>query len=215
MTSCRSHLIDLVSQQYHYYPCPLARKPLDVKSLKERVPPFKKSPPIYLHPHSENDVKFYMEEPFATCAWLIPIRGKFPWAKASEGKVVGEDESREDDQAVVWTKTGLKKIWEFLINLHEQQKVGRISLSLHIAHESSEERADETGGVLDQDHIKVRHDASLAMTIRTILDVWKYEVTPSERESGVNHPSQPRKIRPLRGAKLVLVDDCSEGLMIL
>ncbi|KLO07832.1 hypothetical protein SCHPADRAFT_944947 [Schizopora paradoxa] len=205
----------LAPKQYHYYPYPLVRKSLDMKIVVERVPTYKKSLPIYLHPNSENDVKKYLGEPFATSAWLIPIRGRLPWPDASAGKVVEEQELKEDEQPVVWTTTGLKKFWEFLVMIYEQQKVGPMSLSLHIARGSSETHSDEIGGVLDQDHIKVRHDASLAMNIRTILDIWKYEASPSEGDNDVNHASQPRKIRPLRGAKLVLVDDCSEGLLVL
>ncbi len=66
-------------------------------------------------------------------------------------------------------------------------------------------------GVLDQDHIKIRHDASIALTIRTMLDVWKYAV---DGDGAINQ-AQPRKVRPLRGARLVLVNDRSEGLMVL
>jgi len=143
-----------------------------------------------------------------------------PWSSASEGRVVSEDELKEIEEPIIWTLTGLKSFWEFLINIHSLQSVGPISLSFHIAPAPSECRAENHDGVLDQDHIKIRHDVSFAMNIRTMLDAWKYTITSpkrgdGERGDGTSHQPQPRKIRPLRGAKLVLVDDCSEGLMVL
>lgn len=182
-----------------------------MKSLQERVPAFKKSTPTFLHPHTEDDVKKYLEEPFSTSAWLVPIRGRMPWSGASEGKLVGEGEMKEGTEPIVWTPTGLKNFWKFLIDIHGWQNFGPVSLSLHIATGSSEACADNYGGVLDQDHIKIRHDASIALTIRTMLDVWKYAV---DGDGAINQ-AQPRKVRPLRGARLVLVNDRSEGLMVL
>lgn len=53
------------------------------------------------------------------------------------------------------------------------------------------------------DHIKVYHDAPSAMHVRNALDVWAYIV-----------PGQEHKIRVLKHARLVLVDERAKGVLI-
>lgn len=203
------HLI-MALQQYHYYPYPIIRKSPDMKAFRDRVPPFDWSTATFLHPHTEDDIRSYLNQPFATSAWLVPVRGRMPWFGVSEATIVDEEDMKEGMDPIIWTRTGLKKFWEFLITVYESQTVGPLSLSLHIATKSS---GDNSGGVLDQDHIKIRHDASLALYIRTMLDVWKYSGA-LKAEDGTGDGSK-RRFRPLHHARLIFVNDCSEGLMVL
>lgn len=69
------------------------------------------------------------------------------------------------------------------------------------------------------DHFKVYHEASYSRHLRNILDAWPY---PSPvNESAVDHVQpaasviEQQKIRPLLGARLVLVDESSHGVFLL
>lgn len=55
------------------------------------------------------------------------------------------------------------------------------------------------------DHIKVYHDAANSMQLRNIIDAWAFE--PGEE-------ARPRKIRLLVGARLVLLDERSKGVLV-
>ncbi|KAJ2922598.1 hypothetical protein H1R20_g14503, partial [Candolleomyces eurysporus] len=57
------------------------------------------------------------------------------------------------------------------------------------------------------DYIKVYHDAVMSMSLRSAFDAWSYEVRDDQ---GV----LVEKIRVLQGAKLVLMDNLSRGILI-
>jgi hypothetical protein len=56
------------------------------------------------------------------------------------------------------------------------------------------------------DYIKVNHDALCRLYVRNALDAWSYEVGDTD--------GCVKKIRLLKGARLVLVDACSRGIQI-
>jgi hypothetical protein len=56
------------------------------------------------------------------------------------------------------------------------------------------------------DYIKVNHDAPCRLYVRSALDAWSYEVRDTD--------GCDKKIRLLKGARLVLVDACSRGIQI-
>lgn len=56
------------------------------------------------------------------------------------------------------------------------------------------------------DYIKVNHDAPCRLYVRSALDAWSYEVRDTD--------GCVKKIRLLKGARLVLVDACSRGIQI-
>ena len=56
------------------------------------------------------------------------------------------------------------------------------------------------------DYIKINHDAPCRLYVRNALDAWSYEF------EGTN--GCVKKIRLLKGARLVLVDACSRGIQI-
>ena len=56
------------------------------------------------------------------------------------------------------------------------------------------------------DYIKVNHDAPCRLYVRNVLDAWSYEVKDTD--------GCVKKIRLLKGARLVLVDARSRGIQI-
>lgn len=69
------------------------------------------------------------------------------------------------------------------------------------------------------DHIKVYHDVGHAMFVRNVLDAWAFKRTGGGEEGktdtvGGESMSVARKVRVLKGAKLVLVDATSKGVLI-
>ena len=91
------------------------------------------------------------------------------------------------------------------------------------------------------DHIKVYHNVTYAMYLRNVLDAWSYrfrpthdvgsrvhdegDVTDMAEEKGVKggvrqtipliNEAESKKVRILKGAALVLVDESSNGVLLL
>ena len=61
------------------------------------------------------------------------------------------------------------------------------------------------------DHIKVYHEVGYAMFIRNVLDAWGFG---GENEGEGTIKTKTKKTRVLKGAKLVLVDARSKGVLI-
>ncbi|TFK89530.1 hypothetical protein K466DRAFT_486656 [Polyporus arcularius HHB13444] len=135
---------------------------------------------------------------------------------------------------LVWTRDALNDLWNTLKNVRESKRFGPLSLSYHVAmppalassmgqysyigsHKqttlsmsssaTSNPSLDDppsriTGSPLQAvDHIRVYHDAKYTQSLRMVLRVWSY------KRAG-------QKVRLLKEAKLVLVDEYREGLMI-
>ncbi|KAF6751668.1 hypothetical protein DFP72DRAFT_1172079 [Ephemerocybe angulata] len=62
-------------------------------------------------------------------------------------------------------------------------------------------------GLTGVDYIKVYHEAGKSMVLRTVFDVWAFQVKDGSGKVG-------ERIRVLKGAKLVLVDHLSKGMLI-
>jgi hypothetical protein len=84
------------------------------------------------------------------------------------------------------------------------------------------------------DHIKVYHDVTYAMYLRNVLDAWSYHFRPThdvgsrvhdegdatgmagERQTiPLINEAESKKVRILKGAALVLVDESSNGVLLL
>ncbi|KAI0718593.1 hypothetical protein C8T65DRAFT_80918 [Cerioporus squamosus] len=135
---------------------------------------------------------------------------------------------------LMWTRDALKDLWNTLINVRELGRFGPLSLSFHVALPaalaSSMERISYVGShkqttismstsmtsnvyvgepplrntrsPLDGiDYIKVFHDAKYTQSLRAVLRAWSY------KKAG-------QKMRLLKEAKLVLVAERSQGLVI-
>jgi hypothetical protein len=61
------------------------------------------------------------------------------------------------------------------------------------------------------DHIKVYHDVGYTMFVRNVLDAWSFKEVASGNE-GVT--TVKRKVRVLKGKRLVLVDSRSKGVLV-
>ena len=146
----------------------------------------------------------------------------------------GDGADPEDKSEVVWTRDALIVFWDFLKSIREAGRLGALSLSFHavppasapsmepfsyvgshkqttIAGSSSVSSIIPTS-IIDGplsvgsplrmvDHIKVYHDAQYTQAVRTILRAWSYQ-------------KEGQKIRLLKEARLVLVDERSRGLLI-
>lgn len=68
--------------------------------------------------------------------------------------------------------------------------------------------------LLAVDHIKLYHDVEHAMYLRNALDAWSYHSLPvcTDEEMAAGQV-EAEKIRMLKGARLVLVDENSEGIL--
>ena len=66
----------------------------------------------------------------------------------------------------------------------------------------------------DVDHIKVYHDTANTMYVRNILDAWSYEENINIMSSSVDI-LRGKKIRMLKGAVLVLLNEKSEAILML
>jgi hypothetical protein len=165
------------------------------------------------------------------CTWVIPIRGKLPWPEPTSSVLL---ESCDDlptpptthANELVWTSTSITKLWKFLVDLREASHLGPLGLSYHPAlSQSLDEKLSrlsrtvqtQTDGetrrsvvsmsssyisLVTVDHIRIYHDWSRTFHLRTVLDSW-YFVSGED------------KIRLLVGARLVLLDNRSRGVMIL
>jgi hypothetical protein len=143
------------------------------------------------------------------------------------------------DNQISWTQDSILKFWEFLLRLREVGKLGPLGISFNC---SLQTRISPGTTNVDQrfyidpdllfldvttsnteavpypqetcsnlnlstvDYIKVNHDAPCRLYVRNALDAWSYEVGDTD--------SCVKKIRLLKGARLVLVDACSRGIQI-
>ncbi|RPD61551.1 hypothetical protein L226DRAFT_461455 [Lentinus tigrinus ALCF2SS1-7] len=156
-----------------------------------------------------------------------------PSAPVSDGQLpsINSDSSGTE---LIWTRDSLNDLWNVVKTLREGGRFGPLSLSFHVAMPaalaSSMEQYSYVGSHKQAstsisislssslsiyepqtqhnrlplraiDYIKVYHDAKYTMNLRTVLRAWSYE------KAG-------QKIRLLKEAKLVLVDELSRGLVI-
>lgn len=172
-------------------------------------------------------------------AWLIPIRGTLPWENSTSGvfldasHIIPTPSSPVVDDQVSWTQGSIIKFWDFLLRLREVGKLGPLGISFNC---SSQTRVSPATTILTDhqihpdltflkvapdalsypqearcnlsmvDYIKVYHDARCRLHVRNALDAWSYEVRDTD--------GCDKKIRLLKGARLVLVDTGSRGIQV-
>ncbi|KAH9929042.1 uncharacterized protein BXZ73DRAFT_48285 [Epithele typhae] len=139
-----------------------------------------------------------------------------------------------NSNTVLWTRAALVAFWSFLRSLSDAGNFGPISLSFHTASAASstnstveyscfgshkvqtassasapapENRstllANTRVAFLAIDHFKMYHNRQYSQSIRTALHSWSYRGRNGDQ-----------KIRVLKGAKLVLVDENSKGVLL-
>ena len=145
----------------------------------------------------------------------------------------------QDHREITWTHAALVKFWNFLLAIQQAKNLGPISLSFYakpVPPAVASKRADtfsiginrhpifdsdvsmpKTVDVPSQeplsavDHIKVYHDIVNTMFMRNILDAWSYTNIPSATADSLGG----KKIRMLKGAVLVLLNEKSEAILML
>ncbi|KAG6815874.1 hypothetical protein H0H87_010617 [Tephrocybe sp. NHM501043] len=102
-----------------------------LKPLKLLVP-YQKKQPILIPPRTEP----FSPSPFARTAWLIPVRGAFPWEQCTAAVILnsfyGAPYSElENKSQIVWTHGSLRTFWAFLLEIKEKKAAGTIGFSFH------------------------------------------------------------------------------------
>ena len=130
---------------------------------------------------------------------------------------------------ISWTQGSILKFWEFLLCLRKVGKLGPLGISFNcssptrlsspastdVDHQihpdllfnvtTTDTLPQETrSGLSMVDYIKVNHDASCRLHVRSALDAWSYDTDDGS----------VKNIRLLKGSRLVLVDARSRGIQI-
>jgi hypothetical protein len=194
--------------------------------------PYTKCSPTPYGPHTTFSIHELLLS-HSRSAWIIPVQGVLPWHGSTTASVLLGDLPRGVHEAgeIVWTHGSLRAFWDFLLALRQARTLGALSLSFHAApahpHSCSLSSAEyskrdpgshvtssdpDSGGahlcrmpLLAVDHVKVYHDVGCAMFLRNVLDAWRF----AGEGDGVT------KVRVLKGARLVLVDERSKGVLLL
>lgn len=159
------------------------------------------------------------------------MRGVLPYELCTRAAIIDDSHSLPSpptpnvENRITWTRAALVAFWAYLLRLRGAGSLGALGVSFHAApnhrHAASlavgsasagDEIETEAETVLSLtplsalDHIKVYHEGPNAMHVRNALDVWAYIVPGAEQENV--------KIRLLKYARLVLVDERAKGVLI-
>jgi hypothetical protein len=132
--------------------------------------------------------------------------------------------------SITWTGDALRSLWKFLVSVREAEKLGAVGLSFHCANPCSttrypdipsgrtngeqttiaagEQAQSVSLGLNTVDYIKVHVDAPYATGMRDVLHAWHYECLLPIRLGG-----EVTRLRLLRGARLVLLDERNRALL--
>ncbi|KAI0327527.1 hypothetical protein GY45DRAFT_1110245 [Cubamyces sp. BRFM 1775] len=196
-----------------------------------------KMPAIPIPPHGNTAVEEIIRDPFRRLAWVVPVRGRPPWGATPAAVLSGSpaDSSPQapcDDPTLVWTTDALRDFWSFLKDLKDAGNLGPLSVAFHgataidsvssIGQSHFGSHGQESGPQFSVrspashpgtdsehlppslhhcDHFKVYHDARYTRVLRNVLRAWSYQ------KAGM-------KIRLLKGAKLVLLENRGKGVLL-
>lgn len=202
--------------QPHIHPSPFIASDTPLK-----IKPFKKAEPIFIAPYTvlpTSDIQL---------GWLIPVRGAFNWENCTSAELLDSSgdlpcpASSGAVDCISWTEDSLLKFWDFLLSLRKIGSLGPLGVSFHVARTKepssltsslsiSRGTAESTlysSKLNFSDYIKVYHDAPKTLYIRYALDIWQYQ--------GSSDDGHLQKIRLLKGARFVLLDEASQGILTL
>ncbi|KAF8958105.1 hypothetical protein BDZ97DRAFT_1762416 [Flammula alnicola] len=206
-----------VIPQPHIHPSPFFPSELVLRGR-----PFNNTKPVFISPYTTLSLP-----DDARVAWLIPVRGILPWEGCTSGAFSDGShdlpfppESDVNDQ-ISWTPASLLKFWDFILELREAASLGPLGISFHGS--KNGKRATTTNAdssstavlaaydtlstsLVMLDYIKIYHDLRSWLHLRYALDLWTFRVSAEGM--------QPQKIRLLKNARLVLLDDTSQGILI-
>ncbi|KAI0699225.1 hypothetical protein BC835DRAFT_582261 [Cytidiella melzeri] len=141
-------------------------------------------------------------------------------------KVVHQD----SPGTITWTADAIRSLWKFLCSVRDAGHIGAVALSFQCANFFSASLDQSLGQVFAQsqgrdmdsggksgstakglrglDYIKVYVDAPHAPGMRDVLHAWHYEcLLPTQLGGDV------ARLRLLRGARLLLVDESNRGVL--
>lgn len=144
---------------------------------------------------------------------------------------------------ISWTHNAILDFWNFLLELRDAGALGPIALSFHASpgenHSLDSRKAPECPSPVvgsdpliettlsSLDHFRICHVARYAMQIRNVLDAWSFIPSPkvvtgplsvhdtmTHQYTATDSPNTAAKIRMLKGARLVLLDEQSRGVLM-
>lgn len=91
-----------------------------------------------------------LDDHFARCTWIVPIRGTPPWQDCSSAVILREGTCSSEEtkgegvkldpdippatmSEIIWTRAAVRAFWQFLLELRASKNVGPIALSFHAA----------------------------------------------------------------------------------
>lgn len=214
--------------QPHVYPSPFSPS-----SCPPKGKPFRKTEPVFIPPYLSfslpDDARVAWLIPIrSTLPWENSTSGIF----LDASHIVPIPSSPFLNDQISWTQGSILKFWEFLLCLRRVGKLGPLGISFNCSSPSrlsspastnvdhhpdllflnnvttTDTLPQETRCTLSMvDYIKVNHDASCRLHVRSALDAWSYETRDTDDGSVKN-------IRLLKGSRLVLVDARSRGIQI-
>lgn len=238
---CIEHMTDIeFFFQPHVHPSLLPKKP-PKESVKgyDKTIPIPISPHVQISPPSRYDRSAWLipvrgKLPWEGCtsaAVLAPLR-----------RVPIEPGPITNGHRILWSHDALQRFWKFILSLRDNGSLGAIGISFHatppsrvptgfsysystpscvgaqivprdtlpsIASSESGHSTPSASILFDVpssvDYMKIYHEGPRRMIVRTALDVWRYDVDAKDGS---------QKVRPLKGAKLVLLDHRSRGVLI-
>ncbi|KAJ7057169.1 hypothetical protein C8F01DRAFT_1153643 [Mycena amicta] len=207
---------------------------------KFRGLPYTKETPIPVPPHT---LPIPPPSPYARRSWAIPLRGPLPWRRATRAAILDSSESRKqphpptpDSDEIVWSAAAIQAFWAFLLELRSRNQLGPLGMSFNVSPITASNSQLDYGGdsymgagqgqpmsvdgapapstassrivysaipLHQVDHIKVYHDAMNSMELRNVLYAWSFLMKDEV------------KIRLLKGARFVLLDERSNGILIV
>ncbi|KAH9848638.1 hypothetical protein C2E23DRAFT_422954 [Lenzites betulinus] len=204
---------------------------------------FHPRPPTPIPPHTHASAEECIGDDFSRLAWIVPIRGRLPWEGATPALMMARPTEHDSSEgqtqtpeaigtspfsSIVWTRDALSAFWTFMKDVQDKGNLGPLSLAFYSStssaaaassHYGSHEQASSAGlnpsfpqesilsmeaprsTLCDMDYIKIYHDARYTRILRNLLNAWAYR-TPGLR------------VRVLKAAALVLLDERSQGMLI-
>ena len=219
----------LIPLKPHFHPSPyLSERPLIQSEI------FSKTLPAFLDSYESFSFPSH-----ARLIWVVPVNGRIPWEGCTPATVISSSQDESilpppgAPEIISWTSRSLLAFWTFLLHLRATEAYG----SIGIAFESSRSRRFNTppitaaitppedsglltppptsplGVRLDQapslagsDVVKIYHEAWTHLLLRKALDDFTFA---AEDTFG------PHDIPVLRGARFVLLDERSQGVLVL
>jgi hypothetical protein len=77
----------------------------------------------------------FLPSQFSRTAWLIPVRGSFPWEGSTSAVVLDASFSMpvphnpKTGDPIMWTHASLASFWSYLLHLHNSRPVGAVGIS--------------------------------------------------------------------------------------